>query len=141
MQQRSITYTTWRWEQTGMQTGRLGFPTARYDQPSAGTLEFGRIDGDCQRMHHRRRARLDSAARLRLHRPMRERPNLTPAKEAEHAARNARLAAALRENLQRRKEQARGQAAGRAARGAAPGGLSDTQLSSKSGCAGEDIAD
>jgi hypothetical protein len=32
---------------------------------------------------------------------------LTPAKEKEHAARDERLARALRENLRRRKEQAR----------------------------------
>jgi hypothetical protein len=72
---------------------------------------------------------------------MRERPRLTPEKVAEQAARNARLAAALRENLRRRKEQARAQTAGRAIRDDAPGGLSGTQLSSKSGGARDDIAD
>jgi hypothetical protein len=36
-----------------------------------------------------------------------ETPRLTPARRAEHAARDKRLAAALRENLRRRKEQAR----------------------------------
>jgi hypothetical protein len=34
-------------------------------------------------------------------------PRLTPARQAEHAARDKRLAAALRANLRRRKEQAR----------------------------------
>jgi hypothetical protein len=38
---------------------------------------------------------------------MSETPNLTPARRAEHAARDKRLAEALRENLRRRKEQAR----------------------------------
>jgi hypothetical protein len=38
---------------------------------------------------------------------LRETPRLTPARRAEHAARDKRLAAALRENLRRRKEQAR----------------------------------
>jgi hypothetical protein len=72
---------------------------------------------------------------------MRERPKLTPEKEAERAAQNARLAAALRENLRRRKEQARAQTEGRARRDNVPGGLSGTALSSKSGFVGEDIAD
>jgi hypothetical protein len=36
-----------------------------------------------------------------------ETPHLTPARRAEQAARDKRLAAALRANLQRRKEQAR----------------------------------
>jgi hypothetical protein len=36
-----------------------------------------------------------------------EPPRLTPARRAEHAARDKRLAEALRENLRRRKEQAR----------------------------------
>jgi hypothetical protein len=34
-------------------------------------------------------------------------PRLTPGRRAEHAARDRRLAEALRENLRRRKEQAR----------------------------------
>jgi hypothetical protein len=38
---------------------------------------------------------------------MPETPHLTPARRAEHAARDKRLADALRENLRRRKEQAR----------------------------------
>ena len=38
---------------------------------------------------------------------MRDTPQLTPARQAEQAARDKRLAAALRENLRRRKEQAR----------------------------------
>jgi hypothetical protein len=38
---------------------------------------------------------------------MDETPRLTPARRAEHAARDRRLAEALRENLRRRKEQAR----------------------------------
>jgi len=36
-----------------------------------------------------------------------ETPRLTPARRAEHASRDKRLAEALRENLRRRKEQAR----------------------------------
>jgi hypothetical protein len=38
---------------------------------------------------------------------MSETPHLTPSRRAEHAARDKRLAEALRENLRRRKEQAR----------------------------------
>jgi hypothetical protein len=38
---------------------------------------------------------------------MPETPRLTPSRRAEHAARDKRLAEALRENLRRRKEQAR----------------------------------
>jgi hypothetical protein len=42
---------------------------------------------------------------------MAEPPRLTPARRAEHAARDRRLADALRDNLRRRKEQARAKAA------------------------------
>jgi hypothetical protein len=38
---------------------------------------------------------------------MTDTPRVTPARRAEQAARDKRLAAALRENLRRRKEQAR----------------------------------
>jgi hypothetical protein len=72
---------------------------------------------------------------------MREPPKLTPEKRAEHAARDARLAAALRANLRRRKEQARARSAGGAGRGTAAGGLSEAPRSSKSGSDGEEIAD
>jgi hypothetical protein len=41
---------------------------------------------------------------------MRETPHLTPARRAEQAARDKRLADALRANLNRRKEQARSRA-------------------------------
>jgi hypothetical protein len=41
-----------------------------------------------------------------------ETPHLTPVRRAEQAARDKRLAAALRANLQRRKEQARARADG-----------------------------
>jgi hypothetical protein len=44
-------------------------------------------------------------------RPMPDSPRLTPAKRRERAAREARLAEALRANLRRRKQQARGRAA------------------------------
>ncbi len=44
-------------------------------------------------------------------------PRLTPAKRQEHAARDARRAEALRENLRRRKQQARDRAAERDAGG------------------------
>jgi hypothetical protein len=50
---------------------------------------------------------IDSGARLPFHRLMADAPRLTGAKEIEHAARDERLARALRENLRRRKEQAR----------------------------------
>ena len=40
-------------------------------------------------------------------------PRLTPEKAAEHGARTARLAEALRDNLRRRKEQARDRTADR----------------------------
>jgi hypothetical protein len=86
---------------------------------------------------------------------MREQPKLSPAKQAERLARDARLAAALRENLRRRKEQARGRSADRdasrgvhddtpdqpTARDPVAGGLSGTTLSGKSGCAGGDTGD
>jgi hypothetical protein len=72
---------------------------------------------------------------------MREPPKLTPGKRAERAARDARLAAALRANLQRRKEQVRARSAGGATPGAAAGGLSGAPRSSKSGSDGEEIAD
>jgi hypothetical protein len=42
----------------------------------------------------------------------REQPNLTEARRAEHAAKEQRLARALRDNLKRRKEQARAKAGG-----------------------------
>jgi hypothetical protein len=45
---------------------------------------------------------------------MADSPRLTPGKGAERAAREARLAEALRDNLRRRKEQARARAADRA---------------------------
>jgi hypothetical protein len=44
-----------------------------------------------------------------LHRRMSEPPHITPKKSVERAAREARLAKALRENLVRRKEQKRAQ--------------------------------
>ena len=84
---------------------------------------------------------LDSAEALRLHRPMREGPNLTGGKRADRAARDARLAAALRDNLRRRKEQARAQTARRDGQRGVPPGLSGTALSSKSRYRGDDTAD
>ena len=84
---------------------------------------------------------LDSARALRLHRPVRERPNLTAGKHADRAGREARLAAALRDNLRRRKEQARAQAASREAAVGTAAGLSGTALSGKSRYRGEDVAD
>ena len=72
---------------------------------------------------------------------MREGPRLSGRKQAARAAQEARLAAALRDNLRRRKEQARAQTARReAASGEAPG-LSGTPLSSKSQGDGKDTAD
>jgi hypothetical protein len=72
---------------------------------------------------------------------MREGPNLTAGKRADRAGRDARLAAALRDNLRRRKEQARAQTARREAQGGAPAGLSGAALSGKSRRCGEDTAD
>jgi len=72
---------------------------------------------------------------------MREGPKLTASRKADRAGRDARLAAALRDNLRRRKEQARAQAASREARDGAAAGLSGTALSGKSRYRGEDIAD
>ncbi|HUJ45012.1 MAG TPA: hypothetical protein VLW52_15570 [Opitutaceae bacterium] len=48
-------------------------------------------------------------------------PHLTPARRAEQAARDKRLAAALRANLQRRKEQARARENGKPEPGERPG--------------------
>jgi hypothetical protein len=62
---------------------------------------------------------------------MKQRPDLSPDKESERIARNARLARALRDNLKRRKEQARAQAAA-AGEGQVRASLSDEALSSKS---------
>ena len=76
--------------------------------------------------------------------PMPDSPRVTPAKAAERAAREARLAAALRDNLRRRKQQARNRAADRDAAdapaeprdrqagGCRRDGLSGTRLSPKS---------
>ena len=84
---------------------------------------------------------LDSAAALRLHRRVRGGPKLTAGKPADHAGREERLAAALRDNLRRRKEQARAQDANRQQPGGVPAGLSGTGLSGKSRIRGEDVAD
>jgi hypothetical protein len=61
-------------------------------------------------------------------------PTLTSAKAAEHAARDERLAKALRDNLRRRKEQAAG-------RPAKPAVLSGGALSSKNDDRGGETAD
>jgi len=52
---------------------------------------------------------LERLPALSLHRGMSEPPNITPKKSVERAAREARLAKALRENLVRRKGQKRAQ--------------------------------
>jgi hypothetical protein len=52
---------------------------------------------------------LDSFAVLSLHCRMSEPPHLTPRKDTKRAAREERLAKALRDNLSRRKEQRRAQ--------------------------------
>ncbi len=57
-------------------------------------------------------AAIDNAVAVPFHRPMADRPAITPAKQAERQAREARLAKALRENLQRRKEQMRARRCG-----------------------------
>ena len=60
-------------------------------------------------------------------------PNCTGKKQAEQAAREARLAKALRDNLRRRKEQGRARkAVDGLCRRKGPGGLSGAPLSSKS---------
>jgi hypothetical protein len=62
------------------------------------------------RRYTRPRRLTRKAGRLSLHAAMTDTtgtPHLTPARRAERAARDKRLAAALRANLQRRKEQAR----------------------------------
>jgi hypothetical protein len=51
---------------------------------------------------------------------MTDSPNLTRAKRSEHAAREERLARALRDNLHRRKQQARAKATRAAAPSAGP---------------------
>jgi hypothetical protein len=56
-----------------------------------------------------RRRLLDSFAALLLHRKMSEPPRIAARKSIERAAREAKLAKALRENLVRRKEQKRAQ--------------------------------
>jgi hypothetical protein len=63
-------------------------------------------------------------------------PTLTPRKEAERAAAEARLAAALRDNLRRRKEQARGQDRRPEAPRETPAGLSPGVIYSKNGPGG-----
>jgi hypothetical protein len=57
----------------------------------------------------RRQPALDSSADLLLHRGMSNPPHLSPRKQAERAARDKRLARALRDNLRRRKGQTRAQ--------------------------------
>jgi hypothetical protein len=70
-------------------------------------------------------------------------PALSPRKQAERAARDARLAQALRDNLRRRKDQARAQAdgAGGPAGASATATLSGGPLSSKSNRHGGTTAD
>lgn len=68
-------------------------------------------------------------------------PDLTPRTRAERAARDERLAQALRENLHRRKEQARAQAEHAAKPNNARDGLSDAPLSSKTNRHGGTAAD
>jgi hypothetical protein len=59
------------------------------------------------RGRYTRRRRLTRRAASGTLLPMSETPRLTPARQAERAARDKRLAEALRANLRRRKEQAR----------------------------------
>jgi hypothetical protein len=65
---------------------------------------------------------------------MQRSPTLTPSKAAERAARDERLAKALRDNLRRRKEQM-------TARPAKSAGLSGGALSSKNSDRGGETAD
>jgi hypothetical protein len=81
---------------------------------------------------------VDSPARFLSHREVSRRPNPTDAKKAERAARERRLAEALRANLRRRKEQGRARAA---PADPASAGLSGAPLSSKSKPHGGNTAD
>jgi hypothetical protein len=68
-------------------------------------------------------------------------PALSARKQAERAARDARLAQALRDNLRRRKDQARAQADGAGGPAGASATLSGGPLSSKSNRHGGTTAD
>jgi hypothetical protein len=72
---------------------------------------------------------------------MNESPYLSPRKRAERAARDKRLAQALRDNLRRRKERARAQAERAAQPADVVDSLSGAPLSSKTNCHGGTTAD
>jgi hypothetical protein len=84
---------------------------------------------------------LDNSAVRTLHRRMNEPPSLSPRKQEERAARNERLAQALRDNLRRRKEQARVQAERAPHPGDVRDGLSGAPLSGKTNRHGGMTAD
>jgi hypothetical protein len=71
---------------------------------------------------------------------MKESPGRSPRRQAERAAREARLAQALRDNLHRRKARARAQA-GRIGDADVSAALSEEPLSSKSNRRGGETAD
>jgi hypothetical protein len=81
---------------------------------------------------------VDSRARFLSHREVSQKPDRTDARKAERAARQMRLAEALRANLRRRKEQSRTRAA---PADPASVGLSGAPLSSKSKPHGGNTAD
>ena len=84
---------------------------------------------------------LDNSAVRTLHRRMNEPPSLSPRKQEERAARNERLAQALRDNLRRRKEQARVQAERAPHPADVRDGLSGAPLSGKTNRHGGTTAD
>jgi site-specific DNA recombinase len=120
-----------------------GCSTTELRQPGAPRLGLRRRANTIRRApwQDEPRTALDSADAVRLHRLMRQGPSLTTGKRADRAARDARLAAALRDNLRRRKEQARAQAASPKVVDRAQAVLSGNALSSKSRYHGDDIAD
>ena len=86
---------------------RLAIP--RITRPNTATPAVAVIRARDAKIHITEQVLLDSLAVLSLHRRVSERPDLTPRKRTERAAREARLAKALRDNLLRRKEQRRAQ--------------------------------
>jgi hypothetical protein len=70
-------------------------------------LRFGKAGGCLPRQRAASGLPLDVFVALLLHCKVKNQPDLTPAKRAERAAQEERLAKALRANLRRRKEQRR----------------------------------
>ena len=100
------------------QAGKVGGSSGYRSTPSAGILAGGLAAADLRCISRFTAARelaipnhelLDRLPALSLHRRMSEPPQITPKKSVERAAREARLAKALRDNLVRRKGQKRAQ--------------------------------